>query len=120
MTGFARLEHVRVYIDDLLIISKDPFDGHCNIPELVLEWFLDVGLELNATKSALNNACKGMMVGPAVLVLCVDGHFNKLELVLEWFLDVGLELNATKSALNNACKGTMERPAMLVLCDQHR
>jgi hypothetical protein len=45
------LEYVRAYIDDLLCISRESFDGHLDKLEEVLKRLRDAGLKVNADKS---------------------------------------------------------------------
>jgi Reverse transcriptase (RNA-dependent DNA polymerase)/Retroviral aspartyl protease len=47
----ADLEHVRAYIDDLLIISKGSFQEHLQKLDIVLQRLQQAGLKINATKS---------------------------------------------------------------------
>jgi len=54
MTGLmASLEYIRVYIDDLLIITKDSYADHLSKLREVLQRLHTAGLRVNATKSFL-------------------------------------------------------------------
>ena len=46
------LEHVRAYIDDLLIISKGTYEDHLHKLDEVFEQLLKAGVKVNAVKSA--------------------------------------------------------------------
>ena len=48
---FAGLEHVRAYIDDLLVISKGSFKDHLKKIYQVLNKLETVGLKINTSKS---------------------------------------------------------------------
>jgi len=48
---FQELEYVRVYIDDLLVITGDDFDDHLQKLGIVLQRLSDKGLQVNAAKS---------------------------------------------------------------------
>jgi len=48
---FVGLEYVRVYIDDLLIISNGTFDDHLNKLGKVFNKLQKAGLKINAEKS---------------------------------------------------------------------
>ena len=50
-TLMATLEFVRVYLDDVLCITKDTFDDHLQKLRLVLSRLSDAGLRINASKS---------------------------------------------------------------------
>ncbi len=45
------LEYVRVYLDDLLIITKDKYKNHLSKLKQVLEKLKNAGLRINADKS---------------------------------------------------------------------
>jgi hypothetical protein len=45
------LDSVRAYIDDVLILSKDSFEGHLNQVRIVLSRMAKAGLRINAKKS---------------------------------------------------------------------
>ncbi len=47
----ATLEYTRVYIDDLLVITKGSLDDHLDKLKQVFIRLLDAGLKINATKS---------------------------------------------------------------------
>jgi hypothetical protein len=47
----ATLEYVRVYIDDLLVITKGSLDDHLDKLKQVFIILCDAGLKINATKS---------------------------------------------------------------------
>jgi hypothetical protein len=47
----ATLEYVRVYIDDLLVITKGSLDDHLDKLEQVFIQLRNAGLKVNATKS---------------------------------------------------------------------
>ena len=44
------LEYVRVFIDDLLIISNDNFEDHPNKVKIVLKILISAGFKINAEK----------------------------------------------------------------------
>ena len=46
------LDSVRAYIDDVLILSKDSFEGHLNQVRIVLSRMAKAGLRINAKKSS--------------------------------------------------------------------
>ena len=46
----AQLDFVRVYIDDLLVITKDSFDDHLTKLEQLLQLLKDAGLKCNVAK----------------------------------------------------------------------
>jgi hypothetical protein len=47
------LDSVRAYIDDVLILSKDSFEGHLNQVRIVfLSHMVKAGLRINAKKSS--------------------------------------------------------------------
>jgi hypothetical protein len=48
---FNELEYVKVYIDDLLVISAGSFDDHLKKLEVVLQRLRDKGFQVNAAKS---------------------------------------------------------------------
>ena len=52
---FFDLEHVRAYIDDLLIITKGSFNDHLHKLEQVLIRLTKAGLKVNASKSSFAN-----------------------------------------------------------------
>jgi hypothetical protein len=47
----ATLEYVRVYIDDLLVVTKGSLDDHPDKLKQVFIQLRDAGLKINATKS---------------------------------------------------------------------
>ena len=51
MDLMASLEYFRVYIDDLLIITRGTLDDHIEKIEIVLARLRDAGLKVNAAKS---------------------------------------------------------------------
>jgi putative transposase len=48
---FSDLEYVRVYIDDLLVMSCSTFEEHLQKLELVFSQLSEAGLKINANKS---------------------------------------------------------------------
>jgi hypothetical protein len=46
----ATLEHVRAYIDDILVITKGSLDDHLDKLKQVFIRLREAGLEMNATK----------------------------------------------------------------------
>eukprot|EP00985_Skeletonema_marinoi_P026797 scaffold21121_cov98-Skeletonema_marinoi.AAC.1 len=57
---FNDLEYIRVYIDDLLVISADSFDDHLEKLSEVLQRLHEKGFQVNAAKSnfcALRISC---------------------------------------------------------------
>jgi len=48
---FTELEYVRVYIDDLLVITSEDFDDHLQKLGVVLQRLSEKGLQVNAAKS---------------------------------------------------------------------
>jgi hypothetical protein len=52
MDQMASLEFVRVYMDDLLIITRKTLDKHLKKMETVLIRLRDVGIKVNAAKSS--------------------------------------------------------------------
>ncbi len=49
----ATLEYVRVYIDDLLVITKGSLDDHLDKLKQVFIQLRDAGIKINATKSSI-------------------------------------------------------------------
>ena len=73
---FAGFEYVRVYINDLLIITKGSFEYHSNHLDTVIEKLETAGLKINATQ------------------LCFAAH--KLEYLGYWISRDGIQLLAAK------------------------
>ena len=48
---FNGFEHVRAYIDNLLIISNGNFEDHLNIVKIVVKKLTEAGFKINAEKS---------------------------------------------------------------------
>ena len=48
-----QLEYVRMYLDDLLVLTKDTYADHLQKLQVVLTRLQDAGLRVNVTKSIL-------------------------------------------------------------------
>ena len=48
---FADMEHVLVYIDEILVVTKSTFKDHMDKLQAVLAWLQSRGMQLNAAKS---------------------------------------------------------------------
>ena len=50
------LDFARAYIDELLVLSNNTFEGHLEKVEVVPTWLLEAGLKVNISKSDLARA----------------------------------------------------------------